>query len=235
MINTAGVLQRITNDGGTDVNPSGIVSLSTALDGLYPSLALACSAGKVSALFAHYSFKYGEAYRARVVADSGTVAFPNYVAILASFRNLDLLGSASLIVPCDAGKASVLYAIENLGLTDSTLDEASTTAFSVTTEFPAPDAPELVITNVTATQVVIDVLNPKPGFDIRLYEAEVSAGGFATYAFKQNITNASLPVTLTYSSTTDINRKLKATFRHAGDTTTVSPQSDIRVVVGYVL
>jgi len=173
-------------------------------------------------------------YQDRVTADGGTF-IPDRGALIGELREQGLLTSASLIVLCDASKTSVLYGINNLNGAFETVISPTASAFSVTTEFPAPDAPELVITNVTATQVVIDVLNPKPGFDIRLYEAEVSAGGFATYAFKQNITNASLPVTLTYSSTTDINRKLKATFRHAGDTTTVSPQSDIRVVVGYVL
>jgi hypothetical protein len=59
MISASGTLQRIANDGGTDVNPSGIASLAIALDGLSPTLAMACSAGKVSTLFAHYSFKSG--------------------------------------------------------------------------------------------------------------------------------------------------------------------------------
>jgi hypothetical protein len=112
---------------------------------------------------------------------------------------------------------------------------ATAQAQAVIASYTIEDAPELIITNVTATTIVFDVTNPQVGFSTRLYEAEVSAGSFATYSFKQNITNASLPVTINYGSTSDINRKFKAVFRHLIDTNVTGPQSGVQIVVGYTL
>jgi hypothetical protein len=180
MISSSGTLARITNDGGSDVNPSGIASLATALDGLYPSLALACSAGKVDVLFAHYSFKYGEAYRARVVADSGTVSFPNYVGVLADFQLLDLLDSVSLIVPCDAGKASVLYAIDARGDTTGVLSEANAEAFDAVSDYFIDGVPDIVAERASGA-VDLNVANGG-STDVKYYRAETVLGNFSSLA-----------------------------------------------------
>jgi hypothetical protein len=180
MISASGTLQRITNDGGSDVNPAGIASLASALDGLYPSLALACSAGKVSVLFAHYSFKYGEAYRARVVADSGTVSFPNYVGVLARLQILDLFDSVSLIVPCDAGKASVLYGIDARGDTTGVLSEADAEAFDAESDYFIGDVPDIVAErNISGTEVRLNITNGG-STDAKYYRAETVLGNFAS-------------------------------------------------------
>jgi hypothetical protein len=179
MISASGTLQRITNDGGTDVNPAGIASLATALDGLYPSLALACSAGKVSVLFAHYSFKYGEAYRARVVEDSGTVAFPNYVGVLARFQILDLFDSVSLIVPCDSGKASVLYGIDARGDTTGVLSQADAEAFDAQSDYFIDTVPDIVAErNISGTEVRLNITNGGVT-DAKYYRAETVLGNFS--------------------------------------------------------
>jgi hypothetical protein len=179
MISASGTLQRITNDGGTDVNPASIASLAGALDGLYPSLALACSAGKVSVLFAHYSFKYGEAYRARVVADSGTVAFRNYVGVLARFQILDLFDSVLLIVPCDSVKASVLYGIDARGDTTGVLSQADAEAFDAQSDYFIGDVPDIIAERTLAgTEVQLNITNGGVT-DAKYYRAETVLGNFS--------------------------------------------------------
>jgi hypothetical protein len=180
MISASGTLARITNDGGSDVNPAGIASLATALTSLYPSLALACSAGKVSVLFAHYSFKYGEAYRARVVADSGTVAVSNYVGVLARLQILDLFDSVSLIVPCDAGKASVLYGIDARGDTTGVLSEANAEAFDAESDYFIGDVPDIVAERASGA-VDLNVANGG-STDVKYYRAETVLGNFTSLA-----------------------------------------------------
>ena len=206
MISSSGTLARITNDGGADVNPSGIASLATALDGLYPSLALACSAGKVDVLFAHYSFKYGEAYRARVVADSGTVSFPNYVGVLAEFQLLDLFDSVSLIVPCDAGKASVLYAIDARGDTTGVLSEANAEAFDAVSDYFIDTVPDISAErDVDPTLISIDCDN-LAGTDIRIYRADAVVANFSILTTVSTVPQVDDPVDA------DVDYKYKASF-----------------------
>jgi hypothetical protein len=195
MISASGTLQRITNDGGSDVNPAGIASLATALTSLYPSLALACSAGKVSVLFAHYSFKYGEAYRARVVADSGTVAVSNYVGVLARLQILDLFDSVSLIVPCDAGKASVLYAIDARGDTVGVLSEADAEAFDAESDYFIGDVPNIIAERDPSdpTLITIDCDN-LAGTDIRIYRADAVVANFSVLTTASTVPQVDDPV-----------------------------------------
>lgn len=178
MINVAGVLQRIENDSGTDVNPAGITALATLLSGLLPTLALSASAGKADTLFAHYAFRFPEGYRARVVADGGTVtATAQAGSVLNNLRSLELLTETSLIVPCDAGKASVLYGIDNLGTLDSTLDEATAESFTAVSDYSVTDVPDLIVSRAVNT-VTIDVANIDAD-TVRVYKATGVVGNFA--------------------------------------------------------
>lgn len=183
MINVAGVLQRIENESGADVNEAGITALATLLDGLLPTLALSASAGKANTLFAHYAFRFPEGYRARVVADGGTVSVTAQAgAVINRLRALELLTETSLIVPCDAGKASVLYGIDNLGTQDSTLDEATAEAFTAESDFLVTGVPELVAERTLAgTGVDLTVTNGAVS-DVRYYKASGVQGNFAFLA-----------------------------------------------------
>jgi hypothetical protein len=181
MINVAGVLQRIENEGGTDVNPSGITALATSLTGLLPTLALSASAGKVDTLFAHYAFRFPEGYRARVVADGGTVSVTAQAgSVINRLRALGLLTEASLIVTCDAGKESVLYGIDNLGTQDSTLDEATAEAFDGVSDYSVTDIPDLIVSRVGNT-VTINVGNLS-NTRVNLYKASGVVGNFGSPA-----------------------------------------------------
>jgi hypothetical protein len=40
------------------------------------------------------------------------------------------------------------------------------------------EAPELIVTDVTPTDVVLSIQNPQTGYVVRLYEAEIDAGKF---------------------------------------------------------
>ena len=178
MINVSGVLQRITNEGGTDVNLAGITALASVLPD-YPTLALSASAGKVSTLFAHYAFRFPEGYRARVVADGGTVSVTAQAGrVINNLRNLQLLTEASLIVPCDAGKVSVLYGIDNLGTQESVLDEATAEAFDGVSDYSVTDIPDLVVSRAVNT-VTINVANLS-ATRVNIYKATGVVGNFAS-------------------------------------------------------
>lgn len=178
MINVSGVLQRITNDGGTDVNPAGITALASVLPD-YPTLVLSASAGKVDTLFAHYAFRFPEGYRARVVADGGTVYATAQAGIVINrLRALDLLTRASLISTCDAGKASVFYAIDNLGTQDAVLDEATAEAFDAVSDYSVTDIPDLVVSRAVNT-VTINVANLN-ATRVNIYKATGVVGNFAS-------------------------------------------------------
>lgn len=178
MINVSGVLQRITNEGGTDVNPAGITALASVLPD-YPTLALSASAGKVDTLFAHYAFRFPEGYRARVVADGGTVYATAQAGIVINrLRALDLLTRASLIITCDAGKASVFYAIDNLGTQDAVLDEATAEAFDGVSDYSVTDIPDLVVSRAVNT-VTINVAN-LTATRVNIYKATGVVGNFAS-------------------------------------------------------
>lgn len=178
MINASGVLQRITNDGGTDVNPAGITALALSLPD-YPTLALSASAGKVGTLFAHYAFRFPKAYNDRVVADGGTFIAGRAGTVINQFRVLDLLPGASLIVPCDAGKAGVLYAIDNLGTQDAVLEESTAEAFTAVSDFLVVGVPDMTASRDPgdATLVFLSILNGGTA-DGKYYRAEGVQGNF---------------------------------------------------------
>lgn len=194
MISASGTIARIEKDGGTDSYPQGIATLATLPD--YPSLALYASAGKENVLFAHYAFKYGEAYRARVVADSGTVSSPNYVRVITAIRQNNLFDDVSLIVPCDAGKASVLYAIDARGDATATFDEATAESFDAVSDYSVTGVPDLVVARVSQTSVSIDVDNIGSQ-TARVYIATGVQGNFAQYG---DLTTAGLPDTDTVTA-----------------------------------
>lgn len=205
MINVAGVLQRIENESGADVNEAGITALATLLTGLLPTLALSASAGKASTLFAHYAFRFPEGYRARVVADGGTVSVTAQAGrVINNLRNLGLLTETSLIVPCDAGKASVLYGIDNLGTQDSTLDELTAESFTAESDYYIPNIPDLIVSRVGNT-VTIDVDNIASD-KVRVYKATGVVGNFSSLG---DYTSSGLPAT---DSVTTGDFKYKASF-----------------------
>lgn len=172
MINVDGVLLRIANDGGEDVNPDGIDVLAGVLpDGF--TLALSASAGKAGTLYAHYAWRFAEGYRVRVVADGGTVSATSRAGeVINQLRNQDLLTEASLIVPCDAGKVSVLYGINNLGVVGATLDELTAVAFDADLDYTVSLIPDLVAErSVGGTEITLNVRNVGAP-EVRYFKAE---------------------------------------------------------------
>ena len=204
MINASGVLQRITNEGGTDVNPAGITALASLLPD-YPTLALSASAGKVGTLFAHYAYRFPKLYNDRVTTDSGTFIAGRATDVLVGFRLSGGIPGASLIVPCDAGKASVLYAIENLGLLDAVLDEATAEAFDAESDFLVIGVPDMTAIRTTFTSVDLAILNGGSA-DAKYYKATGVLGNFA------NLTTVSSPYAHTDTVTSTADHKYKASF-----------------------
>jgi hypothetical protein len=180
MISASGTLQRITNDGGTDLDPAGITALASLLP-VEPTWALSASAGKVDTLFAHYAFRFPEGYRARVVADGGTVYATAQAGIVINrLRTLDLLTRASLISTCDAGKASVLYAIDARGDTTGVLSEADAEAFDAESDYFIGDVPDIVAErSLAGTEVQLNITNGG-ATDAKYYRAETVLGNFSS-------------------------------------------------------
>jgi len=227
MINPAGCIAFIEKNGGTDVYPQGIVDLDVG----DPTLALYCSAGSVGVLHSHYVWRYAQEHLDRVTADSGTTASTSHVSSLL-FGLRGEYDGMSLLVPCASGKAGTLYSVvteQDNSLVGNVVVVSNGTA---TSNYIITTAPQLNITSVTNSNIVVNS-NPKTGLMIRLYESNVVAGGFGTYAFKQNITTEN--TTINYADTFAVNRKYKAIYRHELDSNVSGPQSGIKIVVGYTL
>ena len=178
MINVAGVLLRITNDGGTDFNPTGIEALSSYDNA---TLVFSASAGKANTLYAHYAFRLAEGHRERVVADGGTVYSVSQAGVVLNrLRDLSLLTEASLIVPCESGKASVLYGINNLGVSGTTLDEATAVSFDAESDYTVTLIPDLIAErSIAGTEITLNVRNAGAP-EVRYFKAQGVQSNFTT-------------------------------------------------------
>ena len=205
MISATGTISRIEKDGGTDSAPSGIEALATALDGLYVSLALHCSAGKESVLYSHYVWRYPQVHLDRVTADAGTTSSIGHVSdVIASLR--PYLNDCTLIVPCASGKASVLYAIDTTMTPDATLSEASVTAFTAESDFAVDGVPDISAErDADPTLISIDCDNLGAS-DIRIYRGVGVQSNFTVLTTASTVPQIDDPVV----ATTDY--KYKASF-----------------------
>ena len=109
-------VDRIVDDGGTENRLANLYTFADALndnnledDAL---LWLSASAGKATVLYRHKAFTDVDTHETRVTTDSGTVASSGNNARVAQDLLADsLYFSASVIVPCASGKATVLYSL----------------------------------------------------------------------------------------------------------------------------
>jgi len=109
-------VDRIVDDGGTENRLANLYTFADALndnnledDAL---LWLSASAGKATVLYRHKAFTDVNTHETRVTTDSGTVASSGNNARVAQDLLADsLYFSASVIIPCASGKATVLYSL----------------------------------------------------------------------------------------------------------------------------
>jgi hypothetical protein len=109
-------VDRIDTDSGTHVRLSPLYNFADSLfdnnledDAL---LWLSASAGKATVLYRHKAFTDVNTHETRVTNDGGTVAsVGNNARVAQNLLSDSLYFSASVIVPCASGKATVLYSL----------------------------------------------------------------------------------------------------------------------------
>jgi hypothetical protein len=218
----------VTTDGGT-VIPE-VEGLIDGLDGLYDSMLLfvPTGAGKAGKLYypdlrsqVHYAFEK------RVIAEGGSVANSRYNVIVNDFPD------ASLMNPCSAGKAGVLYsAIPNTTQANAIVVNVNAFTPSGISRYRIPDAPELnVVRSYIDPETIISVVNMPSAFSARLYIAEGHSATFSAYPTA--LTGSNVVIVETPNITTDY--KFKASYFINGFITSNVQYEGVRSAPNYTL
>jgi hypothetical protein len=219
-----------------DVGASGGTALSEtqgridAFDTQYDSMSLLvpCTAGGVGKLFfpdlrsqVHYAFEK------RVIAEGGSVANSRYNVIVNDFPD------ASLMNPCSAGKAGVLYsAIPNATQANAIVVNVNAFTPSGTSRYRIPDAPELnVVRSYIDPETIVSVVNMPSAFSARLYIAEGHSATFSAYPTA--LTGSNVVIVETPNITTDY--KFKASYFINGFITSNVQYEGVRSAPNYTL
>lgn len=160
----------MTTDGGTVL--SNVEAIIDEFDGLFDSMSLfvPCGAGKAGSLYfpdlrsqLHYAFEE------RVIAEGGTVADSRYNVIVNDFPD------ASLMNPCSAGKAGVLFsAIPNFTASTANVVSVTVSTPNGVSQYRISDVPTLDIlrSNVgPSDDMTISPTNYKSAYFVRYYLA----------------------------------------------------------------